>query len=67
MEKKELSVIKDIENHNQDSCNLLRKLIRRVEYMTSQQEMTNCILIEIARSESKEDLNERINNLIEII
>lgn len=54
----------NIEDAVELNVKLTRKLIRRTEALVAQQEMTNNILISIARSCSKEELNERLDNLI---
>ena len=68
MKDNRLSRIKDSLDNIDESCELqnklTRKLIRRTEALISQQELTNNILISIARSYSKEELNERLDNLI---
>lgn len=70
MTNKELKKLQDttenIEYSTEDNCKLTRKLIRRVEELTSQQCLTNNILIEMARADSREDLNERLDDLIAI-
>ncbi|MBQ9024824.1 MAG: hypothetical protein IJ104_00945 [Methanobrevibacter sp.] len=43
-----------------------RQIIRRLEHIGHQQELTNNLLITIARSSSKDDMVERINQLIAI-
>lgn len=58
--------VDDISYSSEESCKLTRKLIRRVEYLTLQQELTNNILIEMARADSREDLNNRLDMLLAI-
>ena len=70
MNSKDLSKIKDsvddVSFSSEESCKLTKKLIRRVEYLTLQQELTNNILIEMARADSREDLNNRLDMLLAI-
>lgn len=49
---------------SEEQCKLTKKLIRRVELLNHQMELHNNILISIARSESKEDLNNRLDMLL---
>lgn len=63
-----LGKIKDntdnLEFSSDEQCKLTKKLIRRVESLNHQMELHNNILISIARSESKEDLNNRLDMLL---
>ena len=45
---------------------LTKKLIRRAEVLIEAQNLTNNILINMARAESKEDLNNRLDMLLAI-
>ena len=45
---------------------LTKKLIRRAEVLIEAQNLTNNILINMARAESKEDLNDRLDMLLAI-
>ena len=70
MTNKELKKIQDTTENivysQEENCKLKRKLIIRVEELTSQQCLTNNILIEMAREDSREDLNQRLDDLIAI-
>lgn len=68
MNRKDIREIKDglteVTMSSDEACKLTRKLIRRVEHLTFQQELTNNILIEMIRADSREDLNNRLDLLL---
>ena len=58
--------LSNIDYQTDELCKLSRQIIRRLEHIGHQQELTNNLLITIARSSSKDDMVERINQLIAI-
>lgn len=58
--------LSNIDYQTDELCKLSRQVIRRLEYLGHQQELTNNLLITIARSSSKDDMVERINQLLAI-
>jgi len=56
--------LSNIDYQTDELCKLERQVIRRLEHIGHQQELTNNLLISIVKSESKEDLVERINQLL---
>ena len=58
------SRLSNIDYQTDESCKLQRQIIRRLEHIGHQQELTNNILIEMARADSREDLNNRLDMLL---